>query len=273
MVERQRVELQRRRLGEQIAPRDRVRERVVRAADIGNVNDVADRRQLRADLGDLLAPVDVLVSPDVTGGGEQQRGLELAEPVADAAHAELERARRPDRAEARRGEERDERLRDVGQVRDDAVAGIDAEPLHARARTRDLVAEIAEGQLDRVARLRVRDDRDDVHVLLAADHVLRVVQPRAGEPLRSRQRARAEHALVRRVRADLEEVPDGSPEPFEVGHRPAVELVVVGEVEAALGAEPIQVAADLGPCARVRRRAPEDVADGSHRESLTRAGS
>ena len=273
MVERQSVELQRRRLGEQVAPRERIRKRVVRAADVRDVDDVADRRQLRTDLRHLLPPVDVPVSPDVAGRREQQRGLELAEPVDDAAHAELERTRRPDRAEARGGEERDERLRDVRHERDDAVAGPDAEPLHARARTRDLVAELAEGQLDRVARLRVRDHRDDVHVLVAADHVLRVVQSRAGEPLGSRQRARAEHALVRRVRADLEEVPDRAPEPFEVGHRPAVELVVVGEVEAALGAEPVEVPADLGPRARVRGRAPEDVADGGHRESLTRAGS
>src|SRR5271169_2317562 len=82
VIERQRVELQRRGLGEQLAPRERVREHVVRAAHVRNVDDVPYRGQLRADLGDLLVPVDVLVSPDVTGGSEQQRGLELAEPVA-----------------------------------------------------------------------------------------------------------------------------------------------------------------------------------------------
>ena len=102
----------------------RVRERVVGAARVGDVDDglaaigsaVADRRH-------LLAAVDELVAVAVAGDGEQHLRLELAEPVEHAADAELRRAGRPDRAEARGREEGDERLRDVRQVRDDAVAG------------------------------------------------------------------------------------------------------------------------------------------------------
>ena len=183
-----------------------------------------------------LAPVDVLVAVAVAADREQHLRLELAEPVEDAADAELRRARRPDRAEARGREERDERLGDVREVGDDAVAGADAEPLQAGARARDLVAELAERQLDGLARLRVRDDRDGVDVLVAAEHVLGVVQPRAGEPLGAGHLARAEHALVRGVRADLEELPDRRPEALEVGDRPAPQLVVAREVEAALAA-------------------------------------
>ena len=209
--------------------------------------------------GHLLAAVDELVAPAVAGDREQHLRLELPEPVEHAAHAELRRARRPDRAEARGREEGDERLRDVRQVRDDPVAGPDAEPLQARARARDLLAELAERELRRLARLRVRDDGDRVHVLVAAEHVLGVVQPRAGEPLRAGHLARAEHALVRRVRADLEVVPDRRPEALEVGDRPAPERVVVREVEAALAAQPLEVAADLESLAHVRRRRPEDL--------------
>ena len=114
-------------VGEQLVPRHRVRQRVVLAADVGHVDDGPERRQPRSHLRHLLAAVDELVAVAVAGDGEQHRRLELAEPVEHAPRAELRRARRPDGAEARRGEEGDERLRDVREVRDDAVAALHAE--------------------------------------------------------------------------------------------------------------------------------------------------
>ena len=83
--------------------------------------------------GHVLGPVDDLLAVAVTADGEQHLGLDLPESVDDAAGAELGRARRPDRAEARRRQERGDRLRDVREVRDDAVARTDAEPLQAGA--------------------------------------------------------------------------------------------------------------------------------------------
>ena len=122
------------------------------------------------------------VAPAVAGDREQDLRLELTEPVEDAARPELGRARCPDRAEARGGEEGDERLGDVRQVRDDPVAAADAEPLEAGTRPRHLVAQVAEGQLEGLTRLRAREDRDRVDVLVAPQRVLRVVQLRAREP-------------------------------------------------------------------------------------------
>ena len=230
--ERQRLELERalRRPG---ARPTRPRRRARRSAAYGTWTTASRLGSPSRDLGHLLAAVDEPLAPAVAGDGEQQLRLELAEPVEDAAHAELGRARRPDRAEAGAGEEGDERLRDVRQVGDDAVALADPEPLQPGAGARDLLAELAERELERLARLRVRDDRDRVQVVVAAEHVLGEVQPRAREPLRARHLPRAEHALVRRVRADLEEVPERRPEALEVGDRPAPERVVVREVEAA----------------------------------------
>ena len=147
-----------------------------------------------------------------------------------------------------------------GQVGDDAVAGTDAEPLQARPGARDLLAEVAEGELLRRPRLRERDDGDRVEILVATDHVLGVVQARAGEPLRARHLAGPEHTLVRRVRADLEEVPDRSPEALEVGDRPLPQLVVAGEVETPLVAQPLEVAAEHEPLPGVSRRRPEHLA-------------
>jgi hypothetical protein len=224
------------------------------------VDDRLEAREPCADLGDLLAAVDQLLAVAVTGDGEEHFRLELPEPVEDAADAELGRTRRPDRAEARGREERDERLRDVRQVRDDPVTGTDAETLEAHAGASDLLPKIAERQLHRLARLRVRDDRDGVDVLVTAEHVLRVVQPCTREPLRAGHLARAEHPLVRGVRADLVEVPDRGPEGLEVGDRPAPELLVAGEVESALAAQPLEIAPELEALACVCRRLPQDVA-------------
>ena len=70
------------------------------------------------------------------------------------------------------------------------------EPLQPGPDAAGLLDQLAEGQLARPARLRARHDRDPVAVLLEADEVLGVVEPRAGEPLRSGHLPLAQHALV-----------------------------------------------------------------------------
>ena len=220
-----------------------------------------DGRQAGADLGHLLAAVDRAVAVGVAADGEQDLGLDLAEARQHAARAELRRARRPRRPEAGGGQEGDQRLGDVGQVGHDAVAGADAQAPQPRARQRDLLAQLAEGQLDRLAGLRARDDGHPVGVLVGPQRVLGVVQARAGEPLGAGHLARAEHALVGRVRAHAEEVPDRAPEALEVVDRPSPQRVVVREVVPALVAQPVQIAPDLGRLAHVRGRGPEHVAD------------
>ena len=59
------------------------------------------------------ALVDGLLAVAVAVDREQHHGLDLREAVDHRAGTELRCARRPDRAEARGGEERDQRLRDV----------------------------------------------------------------------------------------------------------------------------------------------------------------
>jgi hypothetical protein len=177
----------------------------------------------------------------------------------DAAHAELRRAGRPHGAETRGGEERDDRLWDVRQVRDDTISGLDAEPPEACPRPRHLLAQLAERELARLTRLRDGDDRHRVRILVAPEHVLGVVQPRAGKPLGPRQIVRSEHPLVRLVRLDREVVPDRCPEAREVVDGPAPQLAVVREVEAPFTPEPGQVVRELRVLARVRGRRPEDA--------------
>ena len=226
---------------------------------VGDVHDVPQRGEGGANRRHLLPAVDRAVAEAVAADRQQHGRLELREAVDDAASAELGRAARPDRAEARRRRERHERLGDVRQVGDDAVARADAEPHEAGPRARDLLAKVCERELARVARLGMGDDRDSLRVLVVADQVLGEVQPCAREPRRARHRVVREDGLVRRVRLHLEELPDRRPERRQVVDRPAPQLVVLLEHEPALPLEPGEVAPDLGRLPDVRRRRPEDV--------------
>ena len=271
MIEGHLLELERRRRARQErVPADARGQLVIGPAGVGNRDELLERRQRRAQRRHLGAAVDRALAVAVAGDREHDLRLEHRETVDHAARAELGRARSPDRAEARRREEGDQRLRNVRQVADDAVAGPDTERPQAGPGRRDLLAQVAEGQLERAAGLRARDHGHGVLVALLAEHVLGVVQPRPGEPLGARHPLRTEHPLVRRRGAHAEELPERAPEALEVADRPAVQLVVAVKGAIVALREPGQVAADLAPLVRGRRRAPENLAESAYTSSSIR---
>ena len=224
VVERHRHELERAGLGDQLGPGQRVGELVLA---VRHVHDVLQRRQGGADRRDLVAAVDRAVAVAVAGDGEQDRRLELREAVDHAARAELGRAAGPDRAQARGRGERDDRLGDVRQVGDDAVARPDAEPLESRARTRDLLAELAERELARRrASASGRRSRPCRRPRRRRRRCSAKLSRAPGNQRGAGHLVGREHGAVRRVRLDLEEVPDRRPEPLEVVDRPALQLLV-----------------------------------------------
>ncbi len=236
LVERDGLEGEwRARVGEELVPADGVRHDVLA---VGHVHDVPQGGEGSPDRGHFGAAVDRAVAVAVAADGEEHRRLELRQPVDDAARPELGCAARPDRTEARRRGECHERLRDVRQVRRDPVARPDAEADQAGTRPRDLRPELREGQVDRPAGLRAGDDCRQLAVVLFTKQVLGEVQPRPGEPARARHRLGREDGAVRSVRLHLEELPDRRPERGQIRDRPALQLVVVGEGEAALVLEP-----------------------------------
>jgi hypothetical protein len=168
--------------------------------------------------------VEVAAVVAVAVDRQQDLRLDLCEAVDHRAGAEVGRAARPHGAERRRGQERRDRLRDVGDVRRHAVAAADAERAQAAGDPHHLLAQLAPGQLGLLAQLGGMDDRRRVCVL-AAEQVLGVAHLRAWEPLGARHRPRAEHAVV--CSLDAEEVPHGAPEALEVVDRPLPQLVVV----------------------------------------------
>ena len=182
----------------------------------------AQRRELLAQRRDRGTDVETLAAVDVPVDGEQHGGLDLGEPVVHGAGAEIRRARRPDRAEAGRGQERHEGLDAVGGERDHAVAAAHADRDEARPRPADQLAQLAAGDRALEAVLPGVDHRG-VRVGAGPQRLFGVVQRGAREPLRAGHLARSQHGRGRRVEADVQELGDGRPEAVEVGDRPLVQ--------------------------------------------------
>ncbi len=225
---------------------------------IGNDDRVPECRQLALQLGDRVAAIEVLAPVAVAVDGEQDLRLDLRETVDDGADAEVRRAARPRRADARAREEDLDRLGDVGQVADDPVAGLDAQLAQSRGDACDLRAQLAPGDLGSLAHLGLVDHRDR-SVVAPAEDVLRVGQPRAGEPVGAGHLTAPQHPLVRALRLDLEEVPDRGPEGLDVVDRPLPEIVVAVEVHPPLRGQPPGVGGQRGPLDGLGRRFPEQA--------------
>ena len=118
VVERQPLGGQRSRLQELVP--------VALAAEVRQHERPLERRDLPLQLGDDLAPVEILAAVAVAVDREQHLRADLGEAVDHAAHAEVGRAARPDRADRRAGQERGGRLGDVRHVGDHPVAALDA---------------------------------------------------------------------------------------------------------------------------------------------------
>ena len=130
---------------DELVPRDVVARRGVQVRD---ANGRAHRREAGAQRVDLVVSVQSARAVPVAVDDEQHGRLDLGEAVEHGARAELRRARRPHRAEARGREERDDRLRNVGEKRGHAVAGPDAEAREPGPGARDLIGELVPRELD-----------------------------------------------------------------------------------------------------------------------------
>ena len=201
--------------GEELRPRRGLAHLVVPVVD---PDDVAHGRQPGPDRREVGGLVDVLGAVGVAADGDQDGGLDLGEPVDDAAGPELGSTGGPDRAQRGAGQERHQRLGDVRHVPGDPVAVADAQPDQPGASAADLVGEFAEGQLAAFTGLRVGDHRDGVAVLGQADHVFGVVQPRAGEPPGAGHLVGPEYLFVGAPYVEV--LPDRGPERVEVVDRP-----------------------------------------------------
>ena len=143
--------------------------------------------------------------------------------------AKIGRAGRPDRAEARRGEEGHGRLHGIGRARHHAVAAANTQADQAGAGTTDQVAKFAVG--DRSFEPVLACEHDGHAVVVArvmGQRVLGVVERCPRKPLRAGHVSRAQCAESPIVEAHPEVLRRSRPERLDFAHRPGVQRRVVG---------------------------------------------
>ncbi len=235
--------------------------RGLRRLQVGDDDGALDRRHLAHEPSDGLGAVEVLAVVAVAVDAEQDLRLDLREAIDHAGSAEVRRAARPHGADRRGRQEGDQRLGDVRQIGDHAVAALDAQLAERGGRTGHLLAELPPAQLAERAKLR-RVQHGHVGVALAAEDVLGVVELGPREPLGAGHHALRQDLRVGGRGLDLEEVPDRGPELLQLGDRPLPQRRVVGERSPALGLEPAHVAG--------HRRPLDALGEGSQRSSPRR---
>ncbi len=219
---------------------------------------VGERRQLPDDLPDVGAPVEGLAAVAVTVDAEHQPGRELRIAIEHAACAEVGTTTRPHRADARGREHGDDGFGCIRQIRDDAIAGRNAECAHAGGEHAHLARQLGPRQGRQRPALGEMQQRVLARTLVP-QRVVRVVEPGARKPLRARHGTRSEHAGGRRGTLQAAELGHRAPERLEVGHRPAPQRFVIVKGATALG-EPAQVAREMRARDARRRGSPEQRA-------------
>jgi hypothetical protein len=185
--------------------------------------------------------------------GDQHLGLDLSEAVDHAGDTELGGAARPDRPDAGRGQHGDHRLGHVGQVGGDPVALGHPEPAQPGRDRRHPTTQL--GVADRAQLPGLVAEQQRRVVVVATQRQLGMVEGRPREPARPRH-ASLGQGRTRDRPTDLEELPDRGPEPVQVVHRPAPQLLVGPEPQPSPLAQPAQVAGDVRPLDPFRRRRP-----------------
>ena len=114
------------RLGQKLVPGEHT---LLGGDSVGIRHDdrVPQCRELFPDLSELSPPIDAPIPVVVPNDCEQDRGLDLTEPVGDGPDTELRWGRGPHRAETGRGQKRDHGLGDVGQIGGNPIAAAHAQ--------------------------------------------------------------------------------------------------------------------------------------------------
>ena len=217
--------------------------------------------QLLAHMVDLGHLIDVFSSVLIAGTDDQQFGRNLAETVDDAIHAELGRRGRPDRAEAGAGKHGHQCLPGIGHHGSHTVACDDACGLERRLQPRYMGGQLGVGERLAVAILAYGNNGRAV--VATAQQVFGEVQGGVGEPLRfGHLWPFTQHLARRGVPAHVEIVGKGLPEGGPLFDAPAVQRLVVGE---------LQVVAQVDPSAEGIHPAGLDLRRGGAPEHIVHA--
>jgi hypothetical protein len=169
----------------------------------------------------------------------------LLEAVYDAARAEVRGAARPDRADRSTGEQGDDGLGDIRQIGYHPVTALHAHTLEAGGERGSPLAHLPPAQLGEWSELGLVHDSGLILSRVLED-VLGVVELGTHEPLSTRHLALGQHPLVGFRGFHAAVLPDGGPEPLEVGDGPLPEFGVIVEGEILLLSQPSHVVGDPG---------------------------
>jgi hypothetical protein len=248
--------------GEHVAEPDSVGDGRRVLPGVGHDHEALDARQLLTDLTDARQRVEEATAVAVAIRDEQHLRPDLAEAVQDALYPEVGRARRPDRAQARRRQHRDHGLGEVRQVAHHAVAGHDPPFPQCRGEVRHLIVELRVAEAARFAVF--APEEQCRRVVAAPQQVLGEVEARVREPFGAGH-AQGANALwpAGTVAHHLGEIPHRVPEGSGLLHRPAVERPVVGQDDAVLRLHAAREGRELGPLDALGRRLPQRGGHGS----------
>ena len=155
---------------------------------------------------------------------QQHLRLDLGQPVDHRRDPELGRTARPDGADRRRRQQRDERLGDVRGVGDDSVTALDTEGAEPGRHSGHVVAQLGPRQLGARARLAAGGDGDVVGALVRRrERVLGVVEGAAREPAHTGHHVAVAHGVRPVVPPHPQPVDHLGPELVGLGHRPLVQ--------------------------------------------------
>jgi hypothetical protein len=164
MVERHRLVRHRRRLADQLGPRQGAGRHRRLLVEVGQHDGVLQARERGPDRGDLVAAVDRLVPVAVAVDRDQHARFDLAPAVGHAAKAELRRAGGEHRPQAGGGEHQHNGLGNVGQVGRYPIAPAHTESCQPGSAPGHLRTELGGGEVDRCPRLRPAENDDGVVV-------------------------------------------------------------------------------------------------------------
>ena len=115
-------------------------------ARVGNDDGPLETAEFLLDRGNALEGIELLAVVEVSIAREQDLGGDLPETVEQTLDAEVRRARRPDRAQARCRQHGNDGLGHVGHEARHPIAFRDAHGRERLHRSRDLIVHLVEGE-------------------------------------------------------------------------------------------------------------------------------
>ena len=198
-------------------------------------DDPLDRRQPGDDLRHLVENRSDLAVVTIRVDGEQDARLDLSQAIEHAVHAEVGRARGPDRAQRRCAEHRDDRLGHVGHVGSDAIAGDD--PASGQCAGDARCKRMQAGVRDHPLHFVLAPEHERVAVVVGApplEQVLREVELGVRKPARAWHAVGVEQHPVARCSRHPAVIPHFAPELLLVVDRPLPQRPVGSDIDAVL---------------------------------------